>query len=484
MSIRPINRISIQSVAMALVCLATIPQATAQKAPNLLLFMADDMTYTDLGCYGNPDVKTPHIDQLASQGVRFTRCYNAAPTCSPLRQSLFTGMYPVRNGAHPNHSRVYDGVKSLPHYLKPLGYRVAIVGKRHEAPASAFPFEMLGGSHGDGGKTPDGADLPLDRAREFIARDRQQPWCLVVTSNQPHTPWNRGDASKYDPENLTVPPYLVDTPVLREALSRYYAEITYMDGQVGAVLQQLKDLNLEQNTVVVWLSEQGSQLPFGKWTCYDTGIHAAAVLRWPGTVQPDTESDALISYVDVVPTFVELAGGAAPDATPNGPDGKSFAPLLRGETDRHNDVVFSVNTTRGIYHGSEAFGIRSATDGRWLYIRNLHSGNDFQNMVTYRDPVFASWKATESDFARSRVNSYVRRAPEEFYDLSSDPWCLSNLATGSFHPSEMAKLSTQMDIWMKQQGDFGDATERAAKSRQPQQKPWSKNGEYAKQAMQ
>jgi len=132
-----------------------------------------------------------------------------------------------------------------------------------------------------------------------------------------------------------------------------------MDGQIGDMLQHLKELNLEQDTVTVWLSEQGSQLPFGKWTCCDTGIHAAAVLRWPGTVKPGSESNALISYVDLVPTFVELAGGAAIDV-----DGKSFAPLLRGETDRHNEVVFSVNTTRGIYHGSEAYGIRSATDGR------------------------------------------------------------------------------------------------------------------------
>ena len=165
-------------------------------------------------------MKTPHIHRLSTQGIRFTRCYNDAPTCSPLRQSLFTGLYPVRNGAHPNHSQVFEGVKSLPHYLQPLGYRVAIAGKRHEAPASAFPFEMLGGHHGDGGKTPAGADLPLEMTREFISRDRQQAWCLVVASNQPHTPWNRGDTSRYDPSTLTVPRHLVDTPVLPEALSR------------------------------------------------------------------------------------------------------------------------------------------------------------------------------------------------------------------------------------------------------------------------
>jgi uncharacterized sulfatase len=276
---------------------------------------------------------------------------------------------------------------------------------------------------------------------------------------------------------LTVPPYLVDTPALREAMSRYYAEITYMDEQVGTMLRHLEDLNQAQNTIVLWLSEQGSQLPFCKWTCYDTGIHAAAILRWPGTVKPGSESDALVSYVDIVPTFIELAGGTAANL-----DGKSFAPMLRGETERHNDVVFSVNTTRGIYHGSEAFGIRSATDGRWLYIRNLHWENEFQNMVTHRDAVFASWKELESDFAQERVNAYVSRAPEELYDLDSDPWCFKNLASASARPDSLAKLSTQMDAWMKQQGDLGDATERGAESRQPDRKPWSKNGEYSRQA--
>jgi N-sulfoglucosamine sulfohydrolase len=262
-------------------------------------------------------------------------------------------------------------------------------------------------------------------------------------------------------------------------MSRYYGEITYMDGQVATMLRHLKELKLEQNTVVLWLSEQGSQLPFGKWTYYDTGVHAAAVLRWPGKVKRGSESSALVRYVDVVPTFFELAGGRTASV-----DGKSFAPLLRGETEQHNDVVFSVNTTRGIYHGSEAFGIRSATDGRWLYIRNLHSDNDFQNMVTHRDPVFASWKTVESDFAQQRVNSYVRRAPEEFYDLVNDPWCVSNLAATSFHHDEMLHLSARMDVWMKQQGDPGDATERAteraAESRQPRQRPWSRNGEYVR----
>lgn len=440
--------------------------------------MADDMTYTDLGCWGHPDVRTPHLDQLAAEGVRFTRCYNSAPTCSPLRQSLFTGIYPVRNGAHPNHSRVYDGIRSLPHYVKQLGYRTAIVGKRHEAPAAAFPFEMLGGSHGDGGKTPTGTDLPLARARDFMSRSHEQPWCLVVTSNQPHSPWNRGNAAAYPPGSLTVPPYLVDTPETRAALSRYYAEITYMDGQVGQTLRFLEELGVAKDTVFLWLSEQGSQLPFGKWTCYDTGIHAAAILRWPARVRGNTSSDALISYVDVVPTFVELAGG---DPTSLKLDGRSFVPLLTGQTKRHNDVVFSVHTTRGIYHGSEAFGIRSATDGRWLYIRNLHSKMEFHNMVTFRDPVYASWKTLQTGFARDRVLSYTHRAPEELFNLTHDPWCLTNVVNEKNSVEHRQRLSAAMDKWMKQQGDFGDATERAAMTRQPTNRPWTRNGEYSLQ---
>jgi N-sulfoglucosamine sulfohydrolase len=431
------------------------------------------MTYSDLGCYGNPDVNTPNLDRLAHQGLRFTRCYNSAPTCSPLRQSLYTGLYPVRNGAHPNHSRVHDDVKSLPHYLRPLGYRVAIVGKRHEAPASAFPFEMLGGSHGDGGKTPDGHDLPLDKAREFMDRDSKQPWCLVVASNQPHTPWNRGDASVYPPTKLKVPAYLVDTPELREGMSRYYAEITYMDGQVGQVMNFLKELGLLDKTLMLWLSEQGSQFPFGKWTCYDTGIHAAAILHWPEKIAEGRTSNALISYVDIVPTFLELAGG---DPMSFDFDGKSFAPLLQGRGKTHNDVVFSTNTTRGIYHGSEAYGTRAATDGRWLYIRNLHADSLFQNIITHRDRIYASWKSVDTDFARSRTNAYVKRPAEELFDLRLDPWCLNNLASKADAATAQVRLSKRMDVWMKQQGDRGDATERSANERQPKLKPWSKKG--------
>jgi len=464
------SRIWWRSLWMILVAAAF---AQAAEQPNLLLFMADDLTYTDLGFTGHPDVKTPHLDRLASDSLQLTRCYTPTPTCSPCRQALYTGIYPVRNGAHPNHSRVFDHVKAMP--------RVAILGKRHEAPAAIFDFEQLGGAHGDGGKTPDGDDLPLDRARAFLERPADKPWCLLVTSNQPHSPWNRGDASAYDAAELTVPPYLVDTPELRRLLTQYYAEITYMDGQVGDLLALVRGLEKKQprarSTAFVWLSEQGSELPFCKWTCYDTGIHAAALVHWPGTVAPG-KSDALISYVDILPTFLELAGADPTDAARYDFDGKSFAALLRGKRnpepgrDRHHDIVFATHTTRGIYNGSEAYATRAATDGTWLYIRNLHPDETFQNMVTARKPFFKTWQTAGPE----RFRAYQTRPADELFHLAEDPWCLNNLAGKK--TTKQARLSAALDQWMKQQGDLGDATERAAKTRQSSARPWSKKGVY------
>jgi N-sulfoglucosamine sulfohydrolase len=182
--------------------------------------------------------------------------------------SLYTGIHPVRNGAHPNHSKVHDNIKSLPHYLGALGYRTALLGKRHEAPLANFPFEFLGGRHHDNGK---GVDLELDKVGRFIADAREQPWCLVVTSNQPHTPWNRGDASVYAADKLTLPKYLVDTPETREAMTKYYAEISYMDAQFGECMKQLEASGRAKNTLVIFLSEQGSNFPHCKWTCYEFG---------------------------------------------------------------------------------------------------------------------------------------------------------------------------------------------------------------------
>lgn len=443
-------------------------KSTAASTPwNFLLMLGDDTSYHDLGCYGSPNVKTPHIDQLSEQSLRFEFAFNTAPMCAPTRMALYTGIYPVRNGAYPNHSAVYPDVRSLPHYLQPLGYSVALLGKRHYRPVENFPFEYLGGRDHDGGK---GLDLDLDVARQFIQRHTEDPWCLVVASNQAHTPWTRGNPAAYQPKDLQLPDYLVDTPKTRQALTKYYAEITYLDQQVGTMLEILQESGQADRTVVVFLSEQGSNLPFAKWTCYEAGLRSAALFRVPGMTKAGSTTPALMQYIDVLPTFIELAGGTVPADTL---DGRSLVPVLKGDTDQHHPAVFGVQTSRGIIRGPEAFGIRSVRNDRYRLVWNLNHQSQFQNTVTEGGGpagVFDSWKrqAEKGNAEAAKAVERYRHRPEfELYDVQADPWNQHNLIQQPELQGTVQDLKNQLDAWMTQQGDLGVETELKALERIP-----------------
>lgn len=449
--------------------------------PNFVLFLADDMTWRDLGVMGNEDVLTPHLDRLAAEGMTLTRLFTGTAMCSPTRQQLYTGLYPARNGAYPNHSVVYEGTRSLVHHLENLGYRVALKGKRHFGPADSFSFEYLGGIAHDPGPGV-GLDLDIEKIRTFIGETGNDPWCLVVASNQPHTPWNRGDPGLYDADALTLPPNLVDLPETREAITRYYGEITYMDRQLGQVAAVLEETKQERNTLFMWTNEQGFGLPFAKWTNYDAGLRATAIVRWPGRIRPGTRSSALVEYVDVVPTLVEIAGGN-PGETDTGRegaadggrgfDGRSFLPVLLGETDHHKDYVFGIQTTRGIHHGSEAYPIRSVRDDRYKLIWNLASERTFENILTESGGPGGLWKhwreAAKTDpHAASLVHRYKHRPEYELYDLENDPYERVNLYGVAKETERVRILQTKLEEWMNQQGDLGLETEMRAHERQIQ----------------
>ena len=439
-----------------------VPALADGDRPNVILIIADDLTYTDLGFAGNDEVRTPHLDKLRGESVYLQRLFTTAPMCAPTRMSIYTGLYPVRNGAHPNHSRVLDDVQSLPNYLLPLGYRVGLTGKRHYAPETNFPFDFLGGRQADGGP---GNDLDLEAADEFINAS-DDPFCLVLASNQPHTPWNLGDSSHFDAATLTLPPYLVDTERTRSLLADYYAEIEYLDNQVGKAMAMLEASGEAGNTVVIFVSEQGSNFPHAKWTLYDTGIRAAGLVRWPDVVESGSSSTALASYVDLLPTIFELAGG---DPAELDIDGRSLVNLLRGETAAHRDVVFAVQTSRGIIRGPDHYGIRAARDGSLKYIRNLTPDATFKNTVTAGQAGFGSWrKAAEAgdEVAAERVKAYQHRPAEELYDLEADPFEMHNVINDPKYAESLEKLRKSLDEWMQQQGDEGQATEMDALNRQ------------------
>ena len=263
---------------------------------------------------------------------------------------------------------------------------------------------------------------------------------------------------------MKLPPYLVDTPVMRETFSRYLAEITYYDDQVGQILRLLDKRGLRENTLVMVVSEQGNGFPFAKWTCYESGLQSAMVVRWPGKVKPGSVTDAMVEYVDVTPTFVDAAGGQ-----PVAPmDGRSFLPVLLGETNKHKSHAYGIMTTKGIINGTPAYAIRSVRDERYKLILNLHHESKFTNACT-KSKEFRSMvaKAEAGDAtAKKLVRAYHHRPAVEFFDLEHDPYEMHNLAGHPEHAKRIARLRGKLNSWMEDQGDLGAETELKARERQ------------------
>ena len=452
---------------LSLLALTVAATAAEPARPNFLLIIADDLNGSDLGCMGSPDVKSPPIDRLASEGINLRRMFTPAPTCSPLRHALYTGLFPVRSGAYPNHTMAYDGTRSIFGHLRDRGYRVGLQNKSHVAPAASFPYEVISTNADD-----------VAAFRRFITRDATQPWLAVFASNDPHSPWDRGPRDLYDPARITVPPYLHDNAVTRRNLAAYFAEISALDRQVGDCLAALDASGQRENTVVVFLSEQGSSFPYGgKWSLYDTGIRGAAFVRWPGRIRAGSASDALLQYVDVVPTLLEIAGvdprtidTGCPDADgKRGFDGKSFLTVLLGSAVRLRDVVFAQHTTVGINGYQEPYPIRSARDARYKYIRNLAPENTYTISGIHRGEIIESWQADArgNPSLAARVAWLFKRPAEELYDLEVDPLESRNLAGDPALATVKTRLGSALDAWMRQQGDKGMETELAAPSRQP-----------------
>ncbi len=425
--------------------------------PNFLIVMADDCTHNDLPLYGGKNAKTPNIDALAAQGLTFNRAYLSEAMCQPCRAELYSGQFPLRNGCAWNHSASRPDTKSLPHQLKPLGYRVGIAGKVHVKPDPAFPFEDVRGYDGNCVRDPT-QPHDLGPAREFMSRD-EQPFCLVIALVEPHVPWVMGDPSQYPPRQIKLPANIADTPRTRQDFGRYLAEITYMDGQVGEILDALDKSGKADNTLVLFTSEQGSQFPGNKWTNWDTGLHTALVARWPGKVPAGKRTDAIVSYADVVPTFIQAAGGGT-DVP--GLDGRSFLPVLTDGAKAHREFAFGVHNN--IPEGPR-YPIRTVTDGEWRYIRNLLPNEIYiekhlmgvQGNGKLNNPYWATWvfNAWDKPKIYNLVKRYTTRPAEHLYHTSEDPYELNNLADDPAHAAIKRRLSSQLDAWMKSQGDPG-----------------------------
>ena len=412
--------------------------------PNIVVFISDDHSQLDSEAYGSTEVRTPNMAKLAAEGLKFTHTFVASPSCGPSRTALLTGLWPARNGAEPNHKAKGPEVASLPTVLRGLGYEVAAIGKvAHNTWASLYDFDFTEG--------PTVGISDSTGVAKFLAnRDSTKPLCLFVGTRHPHTPWS--EAPAYDSAAVKIPPMHVDNAVTREERAKYLTDISKSDTLLGEV-RALATEKILGDTLFVYTADHGGAWPFAKWSLYDAGIRIPLIIAWPTHLKPGTTSNAMVCLPDLLPTFIELAGGRVP----NNIDGKSFAPILRGDATTHRDRIFATHSGDGDFN---VYPIRAVRTQNWKCIRNLHP--EFQQHTHISRSSGPSglvyWKswlesAKTDTSAAATVKRYSERPAEELYDLTVDPSELHNLAQDPHHAEHLVAMRTDLSEWMKAQGD-------------------------------
>lgn len=423
------------------------PQQQQQQRPNIVVFLADDLGYLDVPPNGDRDARAPNLARLAADGLSFDQAFVASPACAPSRAALLTGLMPARNRAEANHERPDPALRKLPSYLQSQGYQVVAFGKVSHYEHTGF----YGFDHSEHDTFHDHAGIP-DAIKWLKARKDTRPLALFVGSNWPHVPWPvSGDG--FDPQALTLPAKTIDTPETRLARARYYAAIGRMDNELGDVMAASDEV-LGKDSLFLFSSDHGAQWPFGKWNLYDTGTRTPLIVRWRGQTAPNTRTNAMVSWVDILPTLTEAAGGPAPA----GIDGRSFASALRpGSHFAGRAEIFTTHNNDRDFNVYPGRAIRTA---KWKYIRNLQAEHVYtthidQNARLGGDAYFASWRrAADTDTAaRKTVAAYYHRAAEELYDIEADPHETRNLADDPAHAATLRKLRGRLENWRREQGD-------------------------------
>ncbi len=427
--------------------------------PNIIIFISDDQSQIDVGCYGNEDVHTPNMDKLASEGMRFTRAYATSPMCVPSRSNIMTGLYPYKNGAQMNHFSMEPGTKSLPDYLKKLGYYVAVAGKIDVYPKPDYD-EHVGayfGRYSPASNRDDPRNETTTFLENYFSKEQtDKPLCLIIGTWWPHVPWP--ESKDFDPDEIKVPNYLVDTPETRKALAAYYQGISKADAMLGKILKSVEETGEKDNTVFMFFSDQGTQFPGAKWTTYDQGLRVPFIVRWPGKVEEGSTCDALISLTDITPTLIDLAGGEAIDHL----DGKSFKDVFLGKHIDHREYVFAETSVEPMYWYNYTPSRTVIHKNGFQYIRNYYPGVRF---VTHIDEVernmfyFDSWvkKAETDEHANFLLNRYSYRPSEELYNLNSDRWELNNLIQSKEFGESKKKLQALLEVELEAQGESAEA---------------------------
>ncbi|MEL6591475.1 MAG: sulfatase [Bacteroidota bacterium] len=473
-----IARFLLLTLAVCLGCQTSAP--TEKRPPNIVLIFTDDQGYQDVGVFGSPNIETPHLDQMAAEGARFTQFYAAQPVCSASRAALLTGCYPNRIGIH---GALFPKAKTglnlqettIAEMLKPLGYATAIFGKWHlgdhpdllptkhgfdeyfgipfsndmwpyHENQDHFNFDPLILYDGDSVKQhlDDQSMLTTwitERAVDFIERKKEQPFFLYVPHPMPH-----------------IPLYVSDKFKGKSERGLYGDVISEIDWSVGQILASLKENGLDDNTLVIFTSDNGPWLQFGthsgsalplregKGTCWEGGIREACIMRWPGMIPAQQQIDQAAMTIDVLPTIASLTGAALPNVQL---DGHNIWPMMQGNQMEPRPEGFGF-----YYHHNELHAVLSG-DGRWkLYLphryRTLNGG-----------PGGSGGTSVPYD--------YINLEASELYDLQKDISEENNIIAE--HPEIVDSLSQLAAAWRSRLGDKLQDV-KGAENRKPARVSW------------
>ncbi len=430
--------------------------ALAQARPrNILVLIADDLGL-HTGAYGDPNARTPNLDRLAADGVRFTNAFSTTASCSPSRSVMLSGLHTHANGqyglAHAAHNQSYlPSIRPLPELLRGAGYRTGIIGKLHVNPLSAFPWDLKS----EGGNR-DVASM-ASRARQFIAGAGDRPWYLHVGYADPHRDAT-GFANReypgvtrtpFDPAKLRLPGFLPDNPAVRADVADYYESANRLDQGIGMMMEVLRASGQLDNTLVVFLSDNGMPFPNAKTNCYEASLHLPLIVRSPAGPRGRV-NNAMVSWADLTPALLDWAGARPPEYPLHG---RSFLPVLGEESPAGWDEVFFSHTFHEITMYYPMRGVRTR---RFRYINNLFPeleyphASDLWNSKTWQSVLAEGPKAM---LGKRPVGAYLRRPAEELYDVEADPGEVVNLADSPKHKDTLLSLRARVLDWRKRTGD-------------------------------
>jgi len=441
--------------------------AEQSERPNIVLILSDDHSVPYLGCYGNTDLKTPNIDRIASQGIRFDEAYTTAPQCVPSRASIMTGRPVVDVRMTRFSAPLPADIITFPEKLREAGYFTGLCGRSYHLDGSAIQpeetkevFEKFGlrtfANRVDFLRKSNG-QMAYAEFKEFLDQvPAEKPFFIQVGYNDPHRPFNAPEFNP-NPSNLTIPPGMPDTPELRKDLAAHYGLIHRLDKNVGEILNELDKRELDQNTLVIFMGDNGAALLRGKGTLYKCGLHVPLIARWPAIIKPGQISDAFISGEDIAPTLIEIAGVSLPEKV----SGISFLPVFHGKNYEDHEYIFAARGTHGsgLPDGTASFDLsRTVFSKKHKLIYNALWQIPYDPVDFYDEPVWKELTLMNEQNKLEKKYSDLFFAPVrpmfELFDLEKDPNEFINVIGFSEYTEVEKLLKYRLQEWMILNQDY------------------------------